>query len=110
MAGTPEASPADRYAAAARRTRHPRVNEFRITYPFELDPFQLESCEAVEDGYSTLVCAPTGSGKTVVGEFAVHLALASGREVLLHDADQGAVEPEVQRPGRSATARSRSAC
>src|SRR5262249_3601280 len=27
-----------------------------------------------------LVCAPTGAGKTVVGEFAVHLALAAGRK------------------------------
>ena len=39
------------------------------------------------------------SGKTVVGEFAVHLALAAGPQVLLHDADQGAVQPEVHRPG-----------
>ena len=42
-----------------------------------------------------LVCAPTGAGKTVVGEFAVHLALRAGPQVLLHDADQGAVQPEV---------------
>ena len=27
-----------------------------------------------------LVAAPTGSGKTIVGEFAVHLALESGRK------------------------------
>ena len=27
-----------------------------------------------------LVAAPTGSGKTLVGEFAVHLALATGRK------------------------------
>ena len=47
-----------------------------------------------------LVAAPTGSGKTVVGEFAVHLALAPGPQVLLHHADQGAVEPEVRRPRR----------
>ncbi|BEK88461.1 RNA helicase [Nocardia seriolae] len=33
---------------------------------------------ALEGGHSVLVCAPTGAGKTVVGEFAVHLALASG--------------------------------
>ena len=40
-----------------------------------------------------LVCAPTGAGKTVVGEFAVHLALAAGR-VLLHHADQGTEQSE----------------
>jgi ATP-dependent RNA helicase HelY len=47
---------------------------------FELDPFQLEACEALEGGHAVLVCAPTGAGKTVVGEFAVHLALAEGRK------------------------------
>ena len=31
-------------------------------------------------GHGVLVCAPTGAGKTVVGEFAVHLALAAGRK------------------------------
>ncbi|SDJ22535.1 ATP-dependent RNA helicase HelY [Frankineae bacterium MT45] len=80
MVGTSETSPAERYAAAKRRTRHPQLGEFQTSYPFELDPFQLQACEAVEDGYSVLVCAPTGSGKTVVGEFAVHMALASGQK------------------------------
>ncbi len=54
--------------------------DFRARYPFELDPFQDEACAALEDGYSVLVCAPTGAGKTVVGEFAVHLALAAGQK------------------------------
>ncbi|ONM50167.1 DEAD/DEAH box helicase [Nocardia donostiensis] len=45
---------------------------------FSLDPFQRDACTALENGHSVLVCAPTGAGKTVVGEFAVHLALASG--------------------------------
>ena len=46
--------------------------------PFELDDFQIEACGALEDGHGVLVCAPTGAGKTVVGEFAVHLALEAG--------------------------------
>jgi ATP-dependent RNA helicase HelY len=46
--------------------------------PFELDGFQHTACSALEDGHGVLVCAPTGAGKTVVGEFAVHLALAQG--------------------------------
>src|SRR5258708_37235912 len=45
---------------------------------FTLDDFQQRACAALEDGHSVLVCAPTGAGKTVVGEFAVHLALAAG--------------------------------
>ena len=54
--------------------------DFRAGYSFALDPFQDEACAALEDGYSVLVCAPTGAGKTVVGEFAVHLALAAGQK------------------------------
>ena len=47
-------------------------------YPFELDTFQIQACTALEQGAAVLVAAPTGSGKTVVGEFAVHLALREG--------------------------------
>jgi len=73
-------SPAERYAAARRRVERPALTDFTAGYPFELDPFQTEACEALEDGLGVLVCAPTGAGKTVVGEFAVHLALAEGRK------------------------------
>src|SRR6476661_65199 len=76
-----DGSPADRYAhaMASRGDRaHPRLAEFALTRPFPLDPFQLDACRALEDGRGVLVCAPTGAGKTVIGEFAVHLALGSG--------------------------------
>src|SRR4051812_176693 len=59
---------------------HPVVRDFRALYDFPLDDFQLRACEEIEEGRGVLVAAPTGSGKTVVGEFAVHLALASGRK------------------------------
>jgi ATP-dependent RNA helicase HelY len=55
-----------------------RLAAFAEQLPFRLDPFQHNACEALENGHGVLVCAPTGAGKTVVGEFAVHLALASG--------------------------------
>ncbi|MEV6060146.1 RNA helicase [Nocardia asteroides] len=51
---------------------------FASEISFDLDPFQRDACAALEDGHGVLVCAPTGAGKTIVGEFAVHMALASG--------------------------------
>jgi ATP-dependent RNA helicase HelY len=53
---------------------------FTEELPFDLDEFQQRACSALENGHGVLVCAPTGAGKTVVGEFAVHLALAAGRK------------------------------
>src|ERR1700738_4766534 len=53
---------------------------FAEQMPFALDDFQRRACQALENGHGVLVCAPTGAGKTVVGEFAVHLALAAGRK------------------------------
>jgi ATP-dependent RNA helicase HelY len=73
-------SPAERYAAARRRTAHPTLVDFTGELGFSLDPFQVEACEALDEGQGVLVCAPTGAGKTVVGEFAVHKALAEGRK------------------------------
>jgi ATP-dependent RNA helicase HelY len=73
-------SPAERYAAARRRTAHPTLADFTAELGFSLDPFQVEACEALEEGAGVLVCAPTGAGKTVVGEFAIHKALAEGRK------------------------------
>src|SRR5215472_7339382 len=84
MSGNPASpgSPADRYAAYMRsiQTDHPELAAFEALYDFEFDDYQLESCRALADRHGVLLAAPTGSGKTVVGEFAVHLALASGRK------------------------------
>src|ERR1700761_9379212 len=71
-------TPAQRYAAFRDRQAHPELASFRGLYDFEFDDFQLRACAALNDGEGVLVAAPTGSGKTVVGEFAVHLALERG--------------------------------
>jgi ATP-dependent RNA helicase HelY len=85
-------SPAERYAAARRRSAEDpgpdllgaaepeALSRFREQYEFDLDDFQIDACTALAQGRGVLVAAPTGSGKTVVGEFAVHLALRTGRK------------------------------
>src|SRR5919199_5160235 len=52
--------------------------EFAAAYPFALDDFQVRAFDALDAGESVLVAAPTGSGKTVVAEYAVAQALAEG--------------------------------
>ena len=47
------------------------LNEFKMGLSFELDRFQLEAIDYFLQGNSVVVAAPTGSGKTIVGEFAV---------------------------------------
>src|SRR5947208_11522737 len=53
---------------------------FARSYPFPLDEFQRTAIEALHGGESVLVAAPTGSGKTVVAEFALERALSCHRK------------------------------
>ncbi|ASW24566.1 MULTISPECIES: DEAD/DEAH box helicase [Bifidobacterium] len=71
-----ELTPAERYARFDRvkRQRRSIAAKFADTLPFELDRFQTDANEALEQGSNVLVAAPTGAGKTVVADFAVYLA------------------------------------
>jgi ATP-dependent RNA helicase HelY len=77
---TDDRSPAERYSAYRSNRKHPVLKDFSGHYAFPLDDFQVRACQEIEDGRGVLVAAPTGSGKTIVGEFAIHLALATGRK------------------------------
>ncbi|MFW6599859.1 DEAD/DEAH box helicase [Propionibacteriaceae bacterium Y2011] len=62
------------------RRASPVLAEFADLHTFAFDDYQVEACEHVEAGSTVLVAAPTGAGKTIAGEFAVHLALQQGRK------------------------------
>ena len=76
-----ELSPAERYQRAKSKAKFPLLEAFSADLRFPLDDFQIASCKALEKGSGVLVAAPTGAGKTVVGEFAIHLAVESGKKV-----------------------------
>jgi ATP-dependent RNA helicase HelY len=71
-------SPAESYALHKSKGKYPKTQKFSESFPFELDPFQIEACHALENGKGVLVAAPTGAGKTIIGEFAVDLVINSG--------------------------------
>jgi ATP-dependent RNA helicase HelY len=73
-------TPAEKFAQAKKRSVHPFTQEFVDSFDFAFDSFQIAACNSVEDGHGVLVAAPTGAGKTVVGEFASFLALKQGRK------------------------------
>jgi len=66
--------------ATSARAAPTQVDAFAQGFDFPFDHFQIQACEAVAVGAGVLVAAPTGAGKTIVGEFAVFLALATGRK------------------------------
>jgi ATP-dependent RNA helicase HelY len=73
-------TPAESYAAAKKRGSHPLTTQFIEQFDFGFDEFQITACQAVEGGKGVLVAAPTGAGKTVVGEFAAFSAIAQGKK------------------------------
>ena len=66
--------------ATSERAAQLQIDAFAKNYDFPLDDFQLQACQAVALGQGVLLAAPTGAGKTIVGEFAVFMALATGRK------------------------------
>jgi ATP-dependent RNA helicase HelY len=64
--------PAPRFVPTAQQAA--AINQFSALYPFPLDTFQQEAIAALVDGDSVMVAAPTGTGKTVVAEYAVYSA------------------------------------
>ncbi len=73
-------TPSERYAASLARNLFPATNSFAENFDFPLDDFQISGCHSLESGRGVLVAAPTGAGKTVVGEFAAYLAMAQGKK------------------------------
>jgi ATP-dependent RNA helicase HelY len=73
-------SHAERFAAAKARAKHQDLTDFEASLSFPLDDFQRQACTAVAEGHSVLVAAPTGAGKTLVGEFAVRHAHGRGHK------------------------------
>ena len=78
---TEELSAAERYARAKVKQTAPSYNSFLELLDFALDPFQEQACHALAKGKGVLVAAPTGAGKTIVGEFAIHLGLEKNQKV-----------------------------
>ena len=55
--------------------------DLNALFPFKLDEFQYEAIAALNSGKSVVVCAPTGAGKTLIGEYAIYRALSRGGRV-----------------------------
>ncbi len=81
MSGTTNAVKADRGRGSEASAASAVRSAFSTGLGFQLDPFQVASLDALDDGSSVVVAAPTGSGKTVVAEYAIARALAERRKV-----------------------------
>ena len=74
-------SPSERFSRAKQNKPSPSIEKFKKLLKFPLDDFQEQSCRALAEGQGVLVAAPTGAGKTIIGEFAIHLAVEKDLKV-----------------------------
>ena len=51
-------------------------------FKYDLSPFQKDAIRSIVDGNHCLVTAPTGSGKTIPGEFAIQHFVKQGKKVI----------------------------
>ena len=76
-----ELSPSEKFARHSKRITHNLTTDFEASQLFEFDDFQIRGCHSLEDGDSVLIAAPTGSGKTILGQFAIFLGLKKSKKV-----------------------------
>jgi superfamily II RNA helicase len=69
--------------ASGTESLSPSAHPYPSTLPFSfpLDPFQQYAVSAIHQEHNVLVCAKTGSGKTLVGEYQIYHSLAKGRRI-----------------------------
>src|SRR5579884_28939 len=58
------------------------IEAFAARYPFPLDPFQIEAIIHLAENRSVLVAAPTGTGKTLIAEYAIWRAQQQNQRVI----------------------------
>jgi len=73
-------SPAERYARSRKKSTND-LADFNALLEFGMDKFQEDACQALSENHGVLVAAPTGAGKTIVAEFAIHLAVKRNLKV-----------------------------
>jgi len=63
-------------------SKHQEVSSYFADWPFELSDFQKWAIFAIHNNYDALVCAPTGSGKTLPSEFAIKYFVNKGKKII----------------------------
>ncbi len=68
--------------AVGQETTAANIKAFKARYDFPIDPFQLEAIAHLADEQSVMVAAPTGTGKTLIAEYAIWLAQQRNQRVI----------------------------